>query len=114
AKKVQVQGVPELAAAVEVGRISVSAAADLAKLPRPEQDEVASQGPAALRQRVRRLRVSRADISLGQNAAASTRHVDMLEAAWSACSPTERQTFMNRHGLLFAPGQVDAAQEPTP
>jgi hypothetical protein len=111
ARRVERSGVPELATAVEGGSISVSAAAKLARLPRPEQIEALHQGVAATKRRVRHLRVSASDVNPGKDAAASTRHLHMLASAWSACSPAERQTFMNRHGLLYTAGQIDAEQE---
>jgi hypothetical protein len=49
AKKVQTDGVPELAAAVEKGEVSVSAAAAVAKLPKADQRKAVKAGPAAVR-----------------------------------------------------------------
>ena len=44
AKAVLDEGIPELATAIERGEISVSAAAELARLPEPEQREIVARG----------------------------------------------------------------------
>lgn len=51
AKAVQSKGVPDLVKAVESGDVSVSAAAEIAKLPEAEQKEVVAQGPAAVKKK---------------------------------------------------------------
>jgi hypothetical protein len=47
AKQVQENGAPELVAAVDSGKVSVSAAAEVAKLPKEEQAKVVAQGATA-------------------------------------------------------------------
>ena len=42
------QAVPELAAKVDAGEISVSAASDVARLPEPEQSEIVARGEAEI------------------------------------------------------------------
>lgn len=49
AKSVVRDGAAELVAAVETGQVSVSAAAEVAKLPEAEQQEIVAQGPAAVK-----------------------------------------------------------------
>lgn len=49
AKAVVEGGSPELVAAVDAGTITVSAAAEVAKLPEADQAEIVAQGPAAVR-----------------------------------------------------------------
>ena len=49
AKQVIETGTPALAAAVESGQVSMKAAAEVAKLPESEQQEIVSQGPAAVK-----------------------------------------------------------------
>jgi len=53
AKKVVADGAPELVQAMDDGKVSVSAAADVATLPVAEQREVVARGPTSPRQRVR-------------------------------------------------------------
>ena len=50
AVRVRDEGSPELGAAVERGMASVSAAADLATLPKEEQIEIVDAGPVAVRE----------------------------------------------------------------
>lgn len=50
ATKVRRDGVPELAAAVESGKVAVSAAAEVAEMPAEKQAEIVSAGPAAIKQ----------------------------------------------------------------
>lgn len=50
AKQVVERGTPALVAAVETGQVSVSAAAEVAKLPEAEQREIVEQGPAAVKE----------------------------------------------------------------
>lgn len=49
AKAVVRDGAPELVAAVDAGTVSVSAAAEVSKLPEAKQAEIVAQGPAALK-----------------------------------------------------------------
>lgn len=56
AKKVQRDGTPELTDAVQSGRVSVSAAADVATLPPDEQKEIVHAGPAAIREAAKAVR----------------------------------------------------------
>ncbi|VDC49728.1 hypothetical protein BREV_BREV_01374 [Brevundimonas mediterranea] len=50
AKAVVESGSSELVAAVDAGTVTVSAAAEVAKLPEAEQQEIVAQGPAAVRE----------------------------------------------------------------
>ena len=56
ARAVVTKGTPELAAAVDAGDITVSAAAALAKLPAARQLEVMAEGPEAIREKVKEIR----------------------------------------------------------
>jgi phage N-6-adenine-methyltransferase len=56
AAKVRAQGIPELVHAVECGLVSVSAAADVATLPRAEQTEIVAAGPASVRDAAKDIR----------------------------------------------------------
>lgn len=56
ARKVVNEGAPELVAAVESGAVSVSAAADVATLPKPEQAEIVARGEKEILEAAKRLR----------------------------------------------------------
>jgi hypothetical protein len=57
--KVLKEGAPDLVAAVDSGKVSVSAAAAIAGLPREEQEEVLSAGPKAVVSKARDIRQRR-------------------------------------------------------
>lgn len=59
AAKVQREGMPELRAAVQSGRVSVSAAADVAGLPKSEQREIVARGEDEILQAAKRIRQGR-------------------------------------------------------
>lgn len=61
AAKVLEQGAPELIAAVETGQVSVSAAADVASLPKQEQAEVVARGEKEILEKAKEIRAERAD-----------------------------------------------------
>jgi len=56
ARQVQRDAVPELAAAVETGQVSVSAASEVSRLPKEEQAEIVAQGPEAVVQAAKHVR----------------------------------------------------------
>jgi len=60
AKKVQEAGTPELIEAVEQGEISVSAAADVATIPKEEQAEVVAKGEKEILQKAKEIRTEKA------------------------------------------------------
>lgn len=59
AKHVQDHGAPELVHAVEAGEVSVSAAAEVAGLPKEEQSEIVAQGPEAVKEAAKQSRKAR-------------------------------------------------------
>jgi N6-adenosine-specific RNA methylase IME4 len=61
AKTVQENGVPELKSAVESGRVSVSAAADIASRPIDEQTEVVAKGEKEILDKAKEIRQQRAE-----------------------------------------------------
>ena len=58
--KVVKDGAPELVAAVERGEVSVSAAADVATLPKPKQAEIVARGEKEILQAAKQIRAERA------------------------------------------------------
>lgn len=60
AKVVQDEGAPELIAAVESGTVSVSAAADIATLPKTEQAEVVARGEKEILAKAKEIRAEKA------------------------------------------------------
>jgi ParB-like chromosome segregation protein Spo0J len=54
AAQVQAKGVPALVAAVESGKVKVSAAAAVAKLPKKEQQKLVEKGPAAVTEKAKK------------------------------------------------------------
>lgn len=63
AAKVLDEGAPELVAAVERGEVSVSAAADVATLPKAEQVEIVARGEKEILQAAKQIRAGRAEVS---------------------------------------------------
>lgn len=60
AKKVSEHGAPELISAVESGIASVSAAADISTLPKPEQIEIVAKGEKEILEAAKQIRAARA------------------------------------------------------
>jgi N6-adenosine-specific RNA methylase IME4/ParB-like chromosome segregation protein Spo0J len=56
------QGAPELIAAVDSGAVSVSAAADIATLPKPEQAEIVARGEKEILQAAKAIRAEKAGV----------------------------------------------------
>lgn len=81
AKAVREKGVPELVAAVESGKVSVSAAADAAKLPKQQQRDAVAKGPSAVK-------------AAGKRASRDQREVVLAEKIQALPG--------KRYGLIFA------------
>lgn len=60
ARKVRDQGAPELSEAVERGEVSVSAAADVATLPKEEQSEIVAKGEKEILAAAKKIRANKA------------------------------------------------------
>lgn len=61
AKRVQTHAAPELAEAVSAGRVSVSAAADVAELPQEQQREIVAKGEREILEAAKRIRGEKAE-----------------------------------------------------
>lgn len=68
AAKVLNHGTPELVDAVESGRVSVSAAADVAELPREEQREIVARGEREILEAAKNIRLQKAEARRAENA----------------------------------------------
>ncbi len=79
AKKVKEEGTPKLQDAVRDGKVSVSAAAEVAALPKKKQDQLVDSGPEAVREAAR-------DIRKGRSAVPAD-----TPSATRKCRPTEKQ-----------------------
>jgi N6-adenosine-specific RNA methylase IME4 len=62
AKTVIDEGAPELVEAVEHGRVSVSAASDLATLPKQQQTEIVARGEKEILEAAKQIRAERAEV----------------------------------------------------
>lgn len=62
AREVLTDGAPELVRAVEAGRVSVSAAADVATLPKVEQTEIVAKGEREILEAAKRIRLQKAEV----------------------------------------------------
>ena len=62
AREVLNEGTPELVKAVEAGRVSVSAAADVATLPKAEQTEIVAKGEKEILEAAKRIRLQKAEV----------------------------------------------------
>ena len=62
AREVLNEGTPELVRAVEAGRVSVSAAADVATLPKVEQTEIVAKGEKEILEAAKRIRLQKAEV----------------------------------------------------
>lgn len=92
ARAVQRDGAPELVAAVERGEVSVSAAADVATLPKPQQAEIVARGEKEILQAAKTIRAERsetrreeriakiAEISMGNTDLATDRRYPVIYA----------------------------------
>lgn len=75
AKVVVNEGAPELIAAVESGQVSVSAAADVATLPKQEQAEIVARGEKEILAKAKEIRTEKAAIRRAENAEVALRPV---------------------------------------
>ena len=62
AKEIIDEGAPELVEGVEHGRVSVSAAADVATLPKPQQAEIVARGEKEILEAAKQIRAEKAEV----------------------------------------------------
>lgn len=78
AKKIEQQGAPELVEKVEQGAVSVSAAADVAQLPKEEQKEVVARGEKEILARAKEIRAEKAKAKKAERVAEVERQVQEI------------------------------------
>jgi N6-adenosine-specific RNA methylase IME4 len=69
AVEVRDHGTPELQCAVELGGVSISAAADIASLPQPEQADIVARGEREILRKAAEIRVRKAELRHAQRTA---------------------------------------------
>jgi N6-adenosine-specific RNA methylase IME4 len=79
ARKVHEQGAPELVAAVETGKVSVSAAADIATKPKEEQAVIVARGEKEILEAAKQIRVEKAAARRAELAEVAARPVVLPE-----------------------------------
>jgi hypothetical protein len=92
AAKVIERGAPELIEAVRADTLSVNAATVIAELPKPQQAEIISGGPAAVADAAKAIREGKASTLVAGRPSAD--RADILIRAWRAASQTQRMKFL--------------------
>jgi hypothetical protein len=92
AKIVQRTGAPELLHAVEEGKISVTAAADVATLPRTEQQEIVARVEREILQAAQHIRARKAEI----------RRAERIERLAATCNQNTPFPSNRRYAVLYA------------
>jgi len=95
------KGAPELVAAVRYSDVSISAAATVAKLPAEKQIAIVSEGPSAVTEAAREIRVakkpepaSNAPQTSAPVTRAPTDRTSVLLRCWVQCTPWQRHRFI--------------------
>jgi hypothetical protein len=112
ARKVEADGVPELADAVEKGEVSVSAAAEVAKLPKADQRKAVRSGLGAIKDAAKKAKappvseelVGKVAAALRKNPAATDHDLTTL----TGCTPAEAKAARK------AAKKLTAGDEPEP
>jgi N6-adenosine-specific RNA methylase IME4 len=91
ARKVVDEGTPELAAAVSRGKVSVSAAADVAELPKEKQREIVAKGEKEILEAAKQIRAQRSE----------KRREERVEAVRSMANPTPELP-QQRYPVVYA------------
>lgn len=104
------KGAPELVAAVRSEGVSISAAADVAMLPKQEQAEIIAKGPKAIKEAAKEVRASKSD----KPAAVKPQRLSMLPAdilmrTWASSSSFQRQRFL-RYAEPSVIGEIESME----
>lgn len=81
AVKVRDEAAPELVHAVESGKVSVSAAADVATLPKEEQAVIVARGEKEILEAAKQIRAEKAEVKKAERVAEVTRQIQEISAA---------------------------------
>lgn len=81
AVKVRDEAAPELVRAVESGKVSVSAAADVATLPKEEQVVIVARGEKEILEAAKQIRAEKAEVKKAERVAEVTRQIAEISAA---------------------------------
>lgn len=81
AVKVRDEAAPELVHAVESGKVSVSAAADVATLPKEEQVVIVARGEKEILEAAKQIRAEKAEVKKAERVAEVTRQIAEISAA---------------------------------
>jgi hypothetical protein len=92
AAKVIERGAPELIEAVRADTLSVNAATVIAELPKPQQAEIVSGGPAAAADAAKAIREGKASTLVAGRPSAD--RVDILIRNWISASQSQRMKFL--------------------
>jgi N6-adenosine-specific RNA methylase IME4 len=92
ARDVQEHGTPELVAAVEHGRVSVSAAADVAELPQDQQRELIARGEREILRAAQQIRARKAEV----------RRAERIERLAATCNQNTPFPSNRRYAVIYA------------
>lgn len=102
AKKVQRDGIPELDHAVSSGSVSVSAAADVATLPKEQQTEIVARGAKEILNAAKEIRAERSNV----------RRIERMEKLTEIQEPEPELNIERRYPVIYAdpPWRYDYAE----
>lgn len=92
ARKVIDDGTPELGAAVAQGKVSVSAAADVAELPKEQQREIVAKGEKEILEAAKQIRADRSKV----------RHAERIERVAEMAQPAPELNRDQRYPVIYA------------
>lgn len=92
AVKVKNEGAPELVQAVESGKVSVSAAADVAELPKEEQTEIVARGEREILEAAKQIRSQKAE----------ARREERVQKIAAMAEPSPKLSTSRRYPVIYA------------
>jgi len=114
ARRVVEEGAPELVEAVQRGRVSVSAAADVAELPQPQQREIVARGEREILEAAKQIRQQKADVRRAENEAVRAAAMDLAPPAGKyRCIVIDPPWAVQKYERDVRPNQVGELDYPT-